>query len=67
MSNCLEKGKKKTHSVFVWLSRDQVASVLLSDYFNLIEKYQVVIAHTHGDKRDFKKPPKNLTSSLYSI
>ena len=51
----------------MWLSRDQVASVLLSDYFNLIEKYQVVIAHTHGDKRDFKKPPKNLTSSLYSI
>lgn len=41
--------------------------MLLSNYFNLTEKYQVVITHSHGDKRDFKKPPKNLISSLYSI
>lgn len=40
--------------------------MLLSNYFNLTEKYQVVITHSHGDKHDFKKPPKNLTSSLYS-
>lgn len=51
----------------VWLFRDQVPSVLLANYFNLIKKYQVLITHIHGDKNDFNKPLKNHTSSLYSI